>query len=219
VLPPHWKDALVFLVAMTPGVAQGQEPTKADPASGVVAAPPNASVPRPDELSVVRLHVSSPASARVMQSRASNNYKWTLLCAAPCDQYVDAGAGLLKIEDDHLRDPRWWSQPLLIANRTGDVAVTVHPGDSTYETIGGLMAGFGVLVGPLVGTDILICGFLPSCSGSDRTGFRVAGAGMLLGGTALAAGGLALLFSHLTSVDVLPKKAAERRPNHWMGEF
>jgi hypothetical protein len=220
------------------------QPGPAGPGYGTAPPPPPQALPPPEpklgDPSVVRLHIDSPQPATLIERRSAlvgayGAYGLVLtaerrVCTSPCDTVFDARPGhVFVLASDHFPSPG----PLSFAGMKGDVTLHVEPG-STGQRIGGVTAITVGTLGAVTGPVLLLFGVFGTTV-TDLNTFvdvhvtnkplRNAGIGVLVGGLAALAGGIALYVDGATKVRIeqrgtaQPAKEGRAKPQDWMGEL
>lgn len=119
----------------------------------------------------------------------------TILCRAPCDEYIDARNG----QQVHLASPDMPpSDPFQLFASSGDVEVRVEPGDEAMRVTGGWLTALGVL-GVLAGAPTLIGGAATESDEAMLIG------GVILGPSVVALGvGIPLSIGGATDIEISP---------------
>ena len=225
-------------------VARGKllsKPAVATESAPVAEAPPApAAPPPPSPANAVHLHIDSPTPALLYRhDEASGTFdghsyvldRATPVCAAPCDQEVDAAPDRLFTTSGDFGT----SAPFTLTGHQGDVELSLHPGSPTVRTTGLVLTIGGGIVALLGGT-LAITGAVLGASnitvdGKPTDGATFAsdswlvptGLGITGAGVAMIVGGVVALVTNKTSYDLHPMGNAagkgEARARYWMGEF
>ena len=180
-----------------------------------IVAPPQSGDSIPPGPGIVKIHIDSPdpgvqlygTDVAKLVEQPDGNFRSvgpsTILCRAPCDEYLDVRTG----QQLHLASPDMPpSNPFLLFANRGEVNLRVEPGDSALYTIGGWSSAIGVL-GVLAGGAVLLVGGMSASSETDqsRTDALYLGGGVALGAGALVLGdGIALTMSGSTDIEITP---------------
>jgi hypothetical protein len=131
---------------------------------------------------------------------ASHEIHYKVVCASPCDQVVDGrSARDFSIGADGVPP----SDRFRLAGRTGDVTIDVDAGSVGRRIGGGLMIGFGIL-GPILGTVVVA----RAPEESNPAAVRAGGITAIAAGSALVIGGIVLVATSGTSIEIKPKASA-----------
>lgn len=178
---------------------------------------------------VVKVHIESKKPVKLIEHMgtsvaAGGGYviaieQLRVACASPCDKVVDGSRGQ---EFAIVGDGVPVSKPFTLNERDRATQVDVDPGSNGLQIGGSYMAIFGG-TGVLGGALLLPLGFALSRPDSDMSGMKIAGGVMLGTGTALLAGGIVMIVSGKTHVDVheagMKTAKAAPKPRYWAGEF
>ena len=136
--------------------------------------------------------------------------RYRRVCVTPCDTVIDVRRGYtFSLTSPLFPDPPDFD----LSKRTGDVRITVAPGDAKLLEVGRWTTAVGAL-GSLFGTAAL-----PSSFASDESpGFKAMTAGVLVGGAAMLAGGIVLIARYRTHLRFAPPAQA-KAPPLWTGAF
>jgi hypothetical protein len=143
-------------------------------------------------------------------------------CTSPCDRVIDGSRGQRFVVAGDGVPP---SDPFYLNDRSGETTVKVDPGSTGRKALGGTLTGLGILGGLTGGTLVLVGALV-----EDRStkGDLMVSGGVTLGASAAAiAGGIILLATSSTSVEIGPKPErtggssgkTARKARIWMGEF
>jgi hypothetical protein len=185
---------------------------------------------------VVKLHIESPVPVRVVEDAgATVGYAggqsvvishMRPVCGGACDRVVDGSQG-----QSFAATGAFPPATFTLGAYQGDVSLRVQPG-STGRRVGGLWAtvlgGTALLTGAvMLPIAVSVSSSTPDSYGlqSSTSGFKTASIGVLVGGAVVTAGGIALLATSGTKVELEPRagahggKVAARQPRYWLGEF
>lgn len=196
---------------------------------------------------VVQLHVESDEPVSVYQEVASGvvasgGYVMTVgvgrfLCASPCDQQVDGSSGQAFVVGG---DGIPTSSPFTLSDQEGDTTLNVDPGSNAAKSGGYIMlsvAGAAVAGGIVLlifGTSQPVDNGNPFSDATETDPAMVGGGiAALVGGVGLAVGGIVMMATSGTDVEVVPgrrpstdgasfeidKRTTARTPRYWLGEF
>ena len=222
-------------------VARGKFTSKAAVAPESAPAPeaPPAPAAPPPPANAVHLHIDSPAPALLYShDEASGTFdghsyvldRATPVCAAPCDQEVEAPPDRLFTTSGAFGT----SAPFTLTGRRGDVELSLHPGNPTVRTTGLVLTIGGGIVTVLGGTLAVIGAVLGgsniTVNGKPTDGATFSGDSWLVptglgisgAGVAMVVGGVVALVTNKTSYDLHPAGnggKGEARARYWMGEF
>jgi hypothetical protein len=188
-----------------------------DPVAG--GAPQTLVVPRqggaiPPGPGIVKLHIDSPdprvqlfgTDVDKLVQQPDGNFRSvgpsTILCRAPCDEYIDARKG----QQVHLASPDMPpSDSFHLYANAGDVNVRVEPGNSALYTTGGWLGTLGVL-GVITGGVVLLVGGIDKSGGDgDKADDILLGGGVTLGASAAVLGaGIGMTLGGETDIEITP---------------
>jgi len=207
---------------------------KAEPGAGGpgYGSPPAAEEAAPGK-GVVKVHIESKKPVKLIEHMgtsvaAGGGYviaveQLRVACASPCDKVVDGSRGQ---EFAIVGDSVPISKPFTLNERDKATQVDVDPGSNGLQTGGAYMTVFGA-AGVVGGAVTLPLAYALSSPSSDLGGMKIAGGVMLGAGAALLAGGIVMIVTGKTHIDVhevgdksaKADKKTERKPRYWAGEF